>query len=140
MIDPNAIADDDIILRRISPGEDKIKKKSTSAFRATSFAIQPLPGEEWPSWSRQSITSAQRLIEIEAATRPDMSGWSIAAVRVGEVRALGLEVESSPTQDDPGHCQIVPKPEQSFTKRVWSQLAKKTEIVYPPAASIGDQS
>lgn len=133
MIDPAVIADDEIILKRISPRHDNIKKKGVSAFRATSWAVRPRPDEKFPSWSRQIITSAQRLIEIEAATRRDMSGWSIAAVSVGAVRALGLEVETSPTEDDPGHCHIIPTRKQSFTDRIWSQLAKETEIVYPRA-------
>ncbi len=133
MIDPAVIADDEILLKRISPRHDNTKKKGGSAFRATSWAVRRRPDEEFPSWSRQSITPAQRLIEIEAATRGDMSGWSVAALTVGAVRALGLEVESSPTEDDPGHCHVVPTHKQSFTDRIWSQLAKETKIVYPPA-------
>ena len=59
-----------------------------------------------------------------------MSGWSVAAVKVEEVRALGLDVAANPTKEDPGHCQIVPTPKQRFSNRLWSKLAKRTRVVY----------
>jgi hypothetical protein len=59
-----------------------------------------------------------------------MTGWSVAAVSVAAVRQLGLDVISDPTEEDPGHCLIVPTNDQGLTPKIWSKLAKKTEIVF----------
>jgi hypothetical protein len=122
--------DDEIILKRISPRKDNIKPKGGSGFRATSWAIQPRPGEEHSSWSQQSITPAKQLLEIEAAKGQNMSDWSVDSLTIGAVRALELDVVQAPTQEDPGHCLIVPTGEQPFTPKIWSKLAKKTSIIY----------
>ncbi len=59
-----------------------------------------------------------------------MSGWNVAEVAVSVVRELGLDVVPDPTEDDPGHCHIVPTSLQPFTGTIWSKLAKKTRVVY----------
>lgn len=94
---------------------------------ATSCALQPRREEEYPSWS---TTDPVKLISIEKNKRRDMSGWNVAEVAVSVVRDLGLDVVSDPTEDDPGHCHIVPTGEQPFTRMIWSKLAKKTRVVY----------
>lgn len=128
---PDAIADGEIILRRISPGNDNIKQEGSASLRATSFAIRPHPHEKYPSWSRQSLTSPKRLLELEAVAGRDVSQWSVASASVASVRSLGLDVVSDPEEDDHGHFLIVETNRQQFTKRIWSALAKETLIVYP---------
>ena len=123
------VNDDEIILKRILPGKDNIKPKGSSTVRATSFGIKPRPSEEYPSWSRQRYTLASELLDLEAK-KHDVSGWTVAAVTVAAVRRLGLDVVSDPTEEDPGHCLIVPTSEQGFTATIWSTLAKETKIVY----------
>ncbi len=125
------IADDEFINKRISPGNDNIKPKGSSGFRATSFAIKPRPTEEYPSWSRQVLTTPEQLLKLEGDKGRDVSLWHVAAIKVNTVRALGLEVVASPTEEDPGHCYIVPTQEQPFVNKIWSTLAKETRIVYP---------
>ena len=61
----------------------------------------------------------------------DVSGWYVAAISVAAVRDLGLDVVPDPTEEDPGHCLIVPTEQQLFTPSIWTTLAKKTTIVYP---------
>jgi hypothetical protein len=58
-------------------------------------------------------------------------GWRVAAVKVSIVRALGLDVVASPTEEDPGHCHIISASEQQSSGKIWSRLAKDTRIVYP---------
>lgn len=94
---------------------------------ATSFTLQPRREGEYPSWS---TTGPVELISIERNKGRDISGWSVAEVAVSVVRDLGLDVVSDPTEDDPGHCHIVPTGEQPFTRMIWSKLAKKTRVVY----------
>lgn len=127
----DAISDDEILLRRISPDRNNIKPKGRTAYRATSWAIRPRPGEQCPSWSRENLTSAEELLQIEGA-RHDITGWRVAALSAASVRELGLDVVAAPTEEDPGHCLIVETGEQLFTPTLWSELAKLTEIVYGP--------
>lgn len=124
------ISNDEIILKRILPGKDNIKAMGSSKIRATKFGIQPRTNENFPSWSRRKITSEDRLLEIVGQVR-DISGWSVAAVSVSSVRRLGLDVVASPTNEDHGHCEIVPTSHQPFTNKIWSKLAKETTIIYP---------
>ena len=72
------------------------------------------------------------------AKKHDVSGWTVAAVTVASVRRLGLDVVSDPTEEDPGHCLIVPTSEQGFTATIWSRLAKETEIVFPGGDESGE--
>lgn len=94
---------------------------------ATSFAIRPHPKGEYPSWS---TTSPVELLSIEKSKGRDMSGWKVAEVAVAAVRELGFDVVVDPTEDDPGHCHIIPTIGHPFTAEIWSRLAKKTRVVY----------
>ncbi|MGB2986952.1 MAG: hypothetical protein WBE26_13855 [Phycisphaerae bacterium] len=78
------------------------------------------------------LTSAERLLQLEAEHDRDIAGWRVAAILVAVVREFGLDVISAPTEEDPGHCLIVPTQRQPFTKRLWSKLARETEIAHPP--------
>ena len=122
------ISDDDTILKRITdfPNNTILRKERLTA---TSFAIRPRIDEPYPSWSLERITPSEALLDIEERKGRKMTGWSVAAVQVRQVRELGLEVVHAPTNDDAGHCLIKPVPGEQFTNKVWSQLAKVTRIV-----------
>lgn len=122
------ISDDDTILKRITAFPDNTKLRGET-LTATSCGIRPKEGE-YPSWSLERITPADALLDIEKRKGRDTAGWRVAAVLVSQVRALRLDVVHDPTDDDAGHCLIKPMPGEKFTDKVWSQLAKKTRIVY----------
>jgi len=124
------IGSDEDILRRLPKKPDTIKDRGAEGRTATSFALKPRPNEAYPSWSRQAYTSPERLLAIERDNGREINGWSVAAVRVAEVRELGLDVAADPNEVDPGHCLIVPTSQQRFSDTIWSKLAKKTRIVY----------
>lgn len=114
------------IYKRISAWPSNTTHRS-GVLTAASCALQPRREEEYPSWS---TTDPVKLISIEKNKRRDMSGWNVAEVAVSVVRELGLDVVRDPTEDDPGHCHIVPTSLQPFTGTIWSKLAKKTRVVY----------
>lgn len=130
MSGPDVIAENEVILKRLSNGDDNVKRLADLSLRSTSFGIKPRPSEEYPSWSRENITSPERLLEIEAEKGRDLSGWRVAAICVSTARELGLLVVASPTEEDPGHCHIEPASGESFSDKLWSKLAKKTWIAY----------
>lgn len=123
------VRSEELILRRVPPTPYNVKQRPDIGLTATSFAIRPRAGEKGPSWSRASITNPQQLIRIEEQKRGMMAGWHVVQVSVARVRELGLEVRSEPTDEDPGHCVIVERT-QTFSDRLWSQLAKHTRVVY----------
>lgn len=126
------ISNDDTILKRIAPSRDEARtvQQRGDALTATSLGIKPGRRNPYPSWSLQRVTSAQSLLEIEEKKGREMTGWSVAAVEVRQVRELGLVVVHDPTDEDPGHCLIEPAQGEQFSNKVWSQLAKKTRIVH----------
>ena len=128
------VAADEVILKRIPPFPDNTKPRPDIGLTATSYAIRPRADERFPSWSRRVLTDPQALLRIEQRKGRDISGWHVAAVTVGEVEDLKLRVIEDPTPEDPGHCLIVPTPEQPFTNKIWSRLAKLTRIVYTHSA------
>lgn len=129
MVAHKSISDDEHIARRIPNRPDQLIDRPGIGLTATSFAIRPRPPELHSSWSRASVTSPADLLDIERAKGRDVSGWSVASLRVADVRALGLDVVCDPTDEDPGHCLIVPTADRLFSDRIWSKLAKKTRVV-----------
>lgn len=124
---------DDTLLRRLAPSGAVL----TTIFRphieketATSFAIRPRPGEDFPSWSLERITSPTELLAIEGRRRQDMTGWKVVRVSVRDVRELGLDVRADPLPgEDLGHCLIVPSASGKFSSKIWSKLALLTRVV-----------
>jgi hypothetical protein len=55
--------------------------------------------------------------------------FHVCRLHVAEVRALKLEVLAKPTNEDEGHCEVRETPQQAFSKKLWSRLAKKTRIL-----------
>ena len=58
-----------------------------------------------------------------------MAGWSVIALTVQDVRAVKLDVRADPTDEDSGHCLIVPTAKQPFKDQLWRKLAKKTRVI-----------
>ena len=127
------ILPDDTLLRRLPPSD----AVQTTIFRphieketATSLAIRPKPGEEFPSWSLERITSPAELLAIEGRRRQNMTGWRVVRVSVRDVRGLGLDVRADPLPgEDLGHCLIVPGLSGKFSNKIWSELAPLTRVV-----------
>lgn len=124
------ISSDETILRRIPNHPDNTKDRREHGLTATSRALRPRKLERFPSWTRAGITCPRRLLQLEAEKGTNIIGWQVAAISVGAVREFGLDVRASPRDEDPGHCEIVPRERQQFTKSIWSRLATKTRIVY----------
>lgn len=123
----------DVLLRRLPPSnivETTKYRPHIQEETATSFAIQPRPGEEFPSWSLERITSPTELLAIEGRRRQDMTGWRVARVSVRDVQGLGLDVRADPLPgEDPGHCLIVPSASGKFSNKIWKKLAPLTRVV-----------
>jgi len=68
-------------------------------------------------------------LAIEARKGRDVSDWSVITLSVREVRKVGLDVRADPTEEDAGHCVVVPTSGQRFTGGIWSKLAKRTRVV-----------
>ena len=130
MTSAESIDDDEIILRRLTNHPDNTRIRPGGRLTATSYGIRPRKHEKHSSCSRRRLTEPQALLRIEAKKGRDISGWKVAAVAVGDVRALDLDVIPDPTAEDPGHCLIVPAQGEEFEPKVWSMLAKQTDVVY----------
>lgn len=127
------ISSEEIIIRRVpAVPPDMVKDRPGIGLTATSFALRPPPGkpEERPSWSRKSITSPTDLLRLVEQRGRDITGWHVCEVAVSIVRELGLDVHPDPTEDDKGHCVIVPTSRQRFTDTIWSKLARQARVVY----------
>ena len=126
------ISDGDTILKRIAASDDEHQtvQQRGDVLTATSLGIKPGRRNAYPSWSLKRVTSAHSLLDIEKRKGRDMTGWSVAAVEVCQVRELGLDVVHDPTDDDAGHCLIKPAQGEQFPNKVWSHLAKRTRIIY----------
>lgn len=127
MRNDDPVSSDETILRRVRPGQTI--ERNDYGLTPQSRALRPRKDEKYPSWTRARVTSAKRLLQIEATKGADMSGWSVAATEVRTIRDLGLDVLSDPIEEDPGHCHIVPTNAQPFTKPIWQELARQTRII-----------
>ena len=102
MATADSIGDDEILLRHIPGGTpwQASGPRTTSA----NFHLRRDCGETGISVTRLSMTGPERLLELVGGD--PQGGSRVAAVRVGDVRALGLRVVSRPLEADPGHAEI----------------------------------
>lgn len=128
--DVSSISGDETIIRRLPARPDTTKRRPNGELTATSFAIQPKPGESFPSWSRKRITAPEHLLHLAERQGYDITGWKVCQLAVQVVRGLGLDVVADPTDEDPGHCVIKPTTRRAFSKSVWSALAKQTRVLF----------
>lgn len=110
----SAVADDEVLYRRVPPGPSRIKEG-----RLTSGNFSVRPAETGISVSRASMTSPAQLL----AVLPDDVGWQVWKTTALEIRELGLEAIPRPTTGDRGHAEIVPAA-QSFSHAVRRKLAR----------------
>jgi len=96
---PDAIKDDEIVLRHI-PGGTTFQAPGP---RITSKNFELRPGETGVSVSRVGSTTPDQLM---ARNGNPATGSRIASATAASVRAIGLEIVSVPTDDDPGHAEI----------------------------------
>lgn len=96
---PETISDDEIIYRRIPVSVELFSPEtglSPQAFHPDKRDISGI-----------SFTRAlSRTPEEEAASGENPKGYFIARLRVSSIRAAGLDVGPSPTEENPGHCEI----------------------------------
>jgi hypothetical protein len=96
------IADDEVLLRLIPGGT--LWQAPGPRIPSANFQLREDRGETGVSVTRRSITSPQRLLELVGGD--PLAGSRVAAVRVGDVRALGLLVVPRPLPEEPGHAEI----------------------------------
>lgn len=123
------VSADETILRRIPPGPDFKFPLPGGGYRASSFALKG-EKQEFPSYSRSSITSPKQLLGQLREQGKEIEGWMVARLRVADVLDAGWVVDPRPVPGDDGHCVIMPGPQQ-FTGTRWSKLAKLSRILEP---------
>lgn len=129
MADSRPIADEEVILKRVRANDPHCIQPYGDGYRATSYAIRILSGQEGSSCSRLQITSPRTLLSLVTLQGGSPDDYLVCRMRVTDVRALNLEVHALPTDEDPGHCEIRKTVDQRFPAKVWTVLAKTTRIL-----------
>ena len=130
MADEGEISSDEVILRRVkSEDPNCVQPLLSGGQRATSFAISNPPQQVGSSCSRLCLTSPRKLLDLVRHKQMNPADFLVCRMRVGDVRAVGLDVIALSTDKDPGHCEIRATSQQSFSRKIWSRLAKKTRIL-----------
>lgn len=96
------IADDELLLRHIPDGT--LWQAPGPRVTSANFQLRHDRNETGVSVTRLKITSPQRLLELVGGDI--QKGSRVALVRVGDVRAIELEVVPKPLPEDPGHAEI----------------------------------
>lgn len=131
MSDEQLVPDSELVIRRIPPdGNPKtVKADADGTLRPTSGMMATRSGEVGLSCSRKALTSpSELLLQLEAQMK-DPSGWMVCEVPVATVTALGFKVIICPTDIDPGHCEIRPTGELTFSKGNCRKLARAARII-----------
>ncbi|MEQ8852907.1 hypothetical protein [Gimesia sp.] len=126
------ISDDDYLIRRISPskpGWDTIAKNKDGTFRASSSSMSTRPNEEHLSCSLLKVTKPQDLLDQLKDQGIEPDGWNVALFKVGDARALGLEISLDKTDSDEGHCLLKAEGGLDYPKIAGKKIAKKTRIL-----------
>src|SRR5438132_10723311 len=95
------IADDEILLRHIPGGT--LWQAPGPRITSANFQLRHDRNETGVSVTRLQITTPQRLLGLVGGS--PQKGSHIASVRVGDVRALGLQVVPRPLEEDMGHAE-----------------------------------
>lgn len=98
----NDVADDEILLRHIPGGT--LWQAPEPRITSANFQLRHDRNETGVSVTRRQITAPERLLELVGGSVD--TGSRVAAVRAGDVRALGLKVVPKPLPDDAGHAEI----------------------------------
>ena|SRR5205809_294152 len=114
MPEPPPIEDDESLLRHIPGGT--LHQAPGPRITSNNFKLRKDRNETGVSVTRQKITSAEKLLSLVGTTAESR----VAAVRVADVRALGLQVVPKPLEVDPGHSEI-----QSATASLEEHIVRK---------------
>ncbi|HZU34324.1 MAG TPA: hypothetical protein VFA18_00360 [Gemmataceae bacterium] len=98
----DAIADDEHVLRHIPAGT--LWQAAGPRITSANFQLRHDRAETGVSVTRLKITTPDRLLQLVGGSLEQ--GSRVAAARVSDVRALGLQVIPKPLDNDPGHAEI----------------------------------
>lgn len=133
MVEPIVtIEDEDVLIRRIPPsrpGFESITPRSDGGYRASSAMMATRDDEHSLSCSLLRLTPPARLLEDLRSDSIDPNGWHVCRFLAKDVRELGLEVVSDPTERDPGHCSISGKNGVPFPSKAAKKLANRTVVL-----------
>ena len=101
--------------------------------RVTSANFDPKPEETGISVSLWPPTSPAQLLALS----PDPDHFRVAALSVGGLHQLGLDVEVDPTADDLGHAEIRPAERLRRSRSLRKQLARKCKLLPEDAGQEG---
>jgi len=96
------VTDDEYLLRHIPGGT--LWQAPGPRITSANFQLRHDRDETGVSVTRSQITSPSRLLEFVGGSI--QHGSRIAAVRAGDVRAMGLRVVPKPLPEDAGHAEI----------------------------------
>jgi hypothetical protein len=102
MSDAEAVADSEVLLRRIHPTFNRPDGSvSSQAFKDLELSVDRLA----------LLTSAEEALDV-------WKGYGLAALDAGDVRRLGLEVKADPLDDNPAHALILGNKTKAIARRL----------------------
>ena len=111
-----SIGDDEIVLRHI-PGGETYQVPPTSRISSGNFDLKLGEQGASVSWSvRKTPTDLVQAMDGDETSR-------VAAARVGDIRAMGLDVIHDPQPDDPAHCLIIDQTATLKNRKTRQKLA-----------------
>ncbi|APZ95347.1 hypothetical protein Fuma_05003 [Fuerstiella marisgermanici] len=131
MFGEQLVPESELIIRRIPPDGDPktVKPDAAGVLRPTSGMMATRSGEAGLSCSRKAVTPPSALLAQLKIQGKDPSGWMVCEIPVAAVNALGFNVIVSPTEIDPGHCEVRPTGELTFSKGNCRKLARVARII-----------
>jgi hypothetical protein len=102
MVESDDITDEEYLLRHIPGGT--LWQAPGARITSANFQLRHDRNETGVSVTRLKITSPRRLLELVGGSL--QTGSRVAAVRAGDVRAIGLAVVPKPLAEDTGHAEI----------------------------------
>ena len=119
---------DEILLHRVPPWPNQTKQ-TDEGIRPTGFAFQPRKGDPAVSFSRLGLTSPRELLDQLTEHQADRDEWMVAAVRAGDVQAIGFAIDPKPEPSDEGHCHVRVPADAKLGKKCWSKLAARSRLL-----------
>ncbi len=138
--EPEAIPDDAVLLRRVSPAYIEVSDDGTLVFRGGAFQDA---SEEW-AWEHGYPAPAMsvHLLSVLESEGKDPSlllegfpRFGLVRLRSGDLREHGMGIQRRPTEDDPSHAVVfaIGRPKRSGGQQKRTRDAAAWEIT-PPAS------
>lgn len=127
-----SIEDSEVLLRRVPPSSDAFRticERADNGFRATSVVMSTGKDEQDLSCSRLRLTSPRQLLDHLREDGIEPEGWHVCYFLASDVRALGMEIDFTPTTRDPGHCSITGPGGLAYPNSKAQKLARRTRIL-----------